>query len=122
MRSAALVLALPVLAGAPAACGGDGYPDKPQQVAKAYMGTNAGSKCRFLTQRLIEALTERQGADARRTCEHNVARVAAPEKVTLRDAEVDGHEAEVEVLRDGAEAKLDLVREGDRWKIAGFAE
>lgn len=122
MRPAALALALAVLPAALAACGGDGYPDKPQEVAKAYVASNAGSKCRFLTQRLMETLTARQGADARRTCEHNVARVAAPERVTLRDAEVDEHEAEVEVLRDGAEAKLNMVREGDRWKIAGFAE
>jgi len=123
MRPASRALGLLVLlAGALAACGSDDYPDKPQQVAKAYVATSAGSKCRFLTQRLIEALTARQGADARRTCEHNVARVAAPKRVTVREAEVDEHEAEVEVLRDGAEAKLNLVREGDRWRIAGFAE
>lgn len=121
MRVAAGAIALALLAGA-AGCGGDGYPDKPQQVAKQYVATNAGSKCRFLTQRLIETLTEKRGAEARRTCERNVARVARPKKVTLREAEVDEHEAEVEVLRDGAEAKLDMVREGDRWKIAGFAE
>lgn len=116
------VLAVVLLAGGLTACGGDGYPDEPQQVARAYVATNAGSKCRFLTQRLVEALTARQGADARRTCERNVARFPAPKRVTLREAEVDEHEAEVEVLRDGAEAKLDMVREGDRWKIAGFAE
>src|SRR3954471_6305751 len=122
MRSAALALALPLLAGVIAACGGDGYPDKPQQVAKAYVATNAGSKCRFLTQRLMETLTARQGAEARRTCEQNVARFATPRKVTLREAEVDEHEAEVEVLHDGSEAKLTMVREGERWKIAGFGE
>ncbi len=86
------------------------------------MATNAGSKCRFLTQGLMESLTGRQGADARTTCEHNVARVPRPAKVMLRDAEVDEHDAEVELLRDGAEAKLSLVRKGDRWKIAGFSE
>ncbi len=98
------------------------YPAKPQGVAKAYISTNAGSKCRFLTQRLIESLTRKQGAEARRTCRANVARVATPAKVTLRDAEVDEHDAEVEVLSDGFEAKLNLVRQGGRWKIKGFSE
>jgi hypothetical protein len=121
MRAAAILAALALL-GAVAGCGGDGYPDKPQQVAKAYTATNAGSKCRFLTQRLMESLTARQGAEARRACEHNVARVAPPKRVTLRDAEVDEHDAEVGLLRDGAEAELKMVREGDRWKIAGFGE
>ena len=120
MRRAAL--ALPLVAATLAACGGDGYPDKPQQVAKAYVATNAGSKCRFLSQRLIESLTGRQGADARRTCERNVARVPKPQKVTLRDSEVDEHDAEVEVLSDGSEAKLKMVRSGDRWKITGFSD
>jgi hypothetical protein len=119
MRRAVLaLLATLALTG----CGGDGYPEKPQAVAKAYVATNAGSKCRLLTQRLMETLTGRQGADARKTCEHNVARVAPPKQVTLRDAEVDERDAEVEVLRDGAEAKLNMVRQGDRWKIAGFSE
>ena len=121
MRAAAVLAALALL-GAVAGCGGDGYPDKPQQVAKAYMGTNAGSKCRFLTQRLVETLTAKQGGEARRACERNVARVAAPRQVTLRDAEVEAHDAEVQLLRDGAEAELKMVREGDRWKIAGFGE
>jgi hypothetical protein len=121
MRAATLFAPLALLC-AVAGCGGDGYPVKPQQVAKAYLGTNAGSKCRFLTQRLMETLTAKQGAEARRTCERNVARVAAPKRVTLRDAEVDEHDAEVQMLRDGAEAELKMVREGDRWKIAGFGE
>ena len=115
-------LALPLATATLAACGGDGYPDKPQQVAKAYIATNAGSKCRFLSQHLIETLTGRQGADARRTCERNVARVPRPKKVTLRDSEVDEHDAEVEVLSDGSEAKLKMVRSGDRWKITGFSD
>jgi hypothetical protein len=121
MRVAALLVALALICAA-AGCGGDGYPDKPQEVAKAYVATNAGSKCRFLTQRLIETLTAKQGAEAHHTCERNVARVAAPKKVTLRDAEVDEHEAEIGLLRDGGEAELKMVREGDRWKIAGFGE
>jgi hypothetical protein len=120
MRRAAL--ALPLLATTLAGCGGDGYPDKPQAVAKAYIATNAGSKCRFLSQHLIETLTGRQGADARRTCERNVARVPRPKKVTLRDSEVDAHDAEVEVLSDGKEAKLNMERAGDRWKITGFSD
>jgi hypothetical protein len=119
MRSAGLaLLAALLLAG----CGGDGYPEKPQGVAKAYVSTNAGSKCRFLTQRLIETLTKEQGAEARSTCRQNVARVAKPAKVTLRDSEVDEHDAEVEVLSDGSEAKLNMVRQGGRWKIKGFSE
>jgi len=116
------VLALLLAGLALPGCGGDGYPEKPQAVAKAYVATNAGSKCRFLTQRLMETLTGRQGADARRTCERNVARVPRPRKVTLREAEVEERDAEVEVLRDGAEAKLNMVRQGDRWKIKGFSE
>ena len=115
-------LALPLAALTLASCGGDGYPGKPQEVAKAYISTNAGSKCRFLTQQLIETLTHRQGEDARRTCRANVARVAKPKRVTLRESEVDEHDAEVEVLRDGSEAKLNMVREGDHWKIRGFSE
>ena len=120
MRRAAL--ALPLAAATLVACGGDGYPDKPQQVAKAYVATNAGSKCRFLSQALIETLTGRQGADALRTCERNVARVPKPKQVILRDSEVDEHDAEVEVLSDGSEAKLKMVRSGDRWKITGFSD
>jgi hypothetical protein len=116
------VLALPLAAITIASCGGDGYPEKPQAVAKAYVSTNAGSKCRFLTQQLIETLTQKQGAEARSACRHNVARVAKPAKVTLRDSEVDEHDAEVEVLSDGSEAALKLVRQGGRWKIKGFAE
>jgi hypothetical protein len=121
MRVAAVVIALALLAGA-AGCGDDGYPDKPQQVAKAYISTNAGSKCRFLTQELIETLTEVQGAAARATCRANVARFPKPGKVILRDAEVDEHDAEVEVVSDGKEAKLRMVRAAGRWKIAGFSE
>ncbi len=120
MRSAGL--ALPLAALTLAGCGGDGYPEKPQQVAKAYISTNAGSKCRFLTQRLIESLTGKRGAEARKTCRQNVARVARPAKVTLRDSEVDEHDAEVEVLSDGSEAKLNMVRQAGRWKIKGFSE
>jgi hypothetical protein len=120
MRRAALALSLAAVTLA--SCGGDGYPEKPQEVAKAYVGTNAGSKCRFLSQRLMESLTGKQGREARGTCERNVARVPRPKKVTLRDAEVDEHDAEVEVLSDGSEAKLNMVRSGDRWKITGFSE
>ena len=120
MRRTGVAIAL--LAALAAAGCGDDYPGKPQAVAKAYVATNAGSKCRFLTQGLIESLTGRQGEDARRACRHNVARVPKPEKVTLREAEVDAEDAEVEILRDGQEAKLSMVRSGDRWKIAGFSE
>ena len=119
MRGAVAALAL-VLLVTPGC--GDDYPDKPQEVAKAYVATNAGSKCRFLSQRLIEALTEKQGAEARRTCERNVARRPRPKTVSLREAEVDEHDAEVEVVADGSEAKLNMVLEGDRWKIRGFSE
>jgi hypothetical protein len=55
-------------------------------------------------------------------CERNVARVPKPKQVTLRDSEVDEHDAEVEVLSDGSEAKLKMVRSGDRWKITGFSD
>ena len=120
MRSA--VLALPLAALTLASCGGGGYPEKPQAVAKAYISTNAGSKCRFLTQQLMETLTQKRGADARSACRHNVARVARPQTVTLRDAKVDEHDAEVEVLSDGSEAAMKLVRQGGKWKIKGFAE
>ena len=115
----ALLVALALLL---AACGGDGYPDKPQEVAKAYVATNAASKCRFLAQELIETLTERQGADARRACRENVKRFAEPKSVKLREAEVEEHEAEVEILSDGKEAKLALERKDGRWRIAGFSE
>jgi hypothetical protein len=122
MRPGLLVLPLATIAIALPGCGGAGYPEKPQAVAKAYVSTNAGSKCRFLTQHLIETLTRKQGAEARSTCRQNVARVAKPAKVTLRDSEVDEHDAEVEVLTDGSEAALKLIRQGGRWKIAGFAD
>jgi hypothetical protein len=122
MRSAVLALPLAALTLTLASCGGDGYPKKPQAVAKAYISTNAGSKCRFLTQQLMETLTQKRGAEARSACRHNVARVAKPQKVTLRDAEVDEHDAEVEVLSDGSEAAMKLVRQGGKWKIKGFAE
>jgi hypothetical protein len=118
IRALAALVAMVALAG----CGGDGYPDKPQEVAKRYVASNAGSKCRYLTQRLIETLTEQKGAAARAACRHNVARVAKPKEVKLREAEVDEHEAEVEVLRDGKEAKLNLVREDGRWRISGFSD
>ena len=101
---------------------GDDYPDKPQEVAKRYMQSTAGTKCRYLTQRLIETLTEQKGAAARAACEHNVARVPKPKQVELRDAEVDEHDAEVEILQDGKEAKLRLVRTGGRWRISGFSD
>ena len=101
---------------------GDDYPDKPQEVAKRYIATNAGSKCRYLTQRLIETLTEQRGEAARAACRRNVARVPKPKQVRLRDAEVDEHDAEVEVLSDGREAKLKLVRSGGRWRISGFSD
>jgi hypothetical protein len=55
---------------------GDDYPDKPQEVAKRYVATNAGSKCRYLTQRLIETLTEEKGEAARAACRRNVARIS----------------------------------------------
>jgi hypothetical protein len=94
--------AVAALAAALAVAGcGDDYPDKPQEVAKRYIETNAGSKYRYLTQRLIEALTEQKGAAARAACRHNVARAAKPKQVKLRESEVDEHEAEVEILRDG---------------------
>ena len=122
MGRAVPALMLAALALALGACGGDGYPEKPQEVAKAYVASNAASKCRFLSQELIETLTERQGADARAACRQNVQRFAAPRSVRLRDAEVDEHDAEVELLSDGKEAALKLEREGGRWRISGFSE
>jgi hypothetical protein len=121
MRAAALLAALALICAA-AGCGGDGYPDKPQEVAKAYVATNAGSKCRFLTQRLIESLTHRQGPAARAACERNVAKFDAPAKVSVREAEVEDRRSEVEVVMDGREAKLSLAKQDDRWLIEGFAE
>jgi hypothetical protein len=119
MRTRAL--AVVVSAAALAGCGDD-YPDKPQEVAKRYVATNAGSKCRYLTQRLVETLTGQQGAAARAACRRNVARFAKPGEVKLRDAEVDENDAEVEVLSDGKEAKLSLVRSNGRWRISGFSD
>ena len=119
MRRRALVTLLAAVAAG--GCGGD-YPGSPQEVAKAYVATNSGSKCRFLTQRLIESLTDKQGEEARKACRRNVARVPKPKEVTLREAEVVQGNAQVEVLVDGSEAKLSMVRSGDRWKIAGFSE
>lgn len=116
-RVLAALLATLVVAGC-----GDDYPDKPQEVAKRYIATNAGSKCRYLTQRLIETLTEEKGEAARAACRRNAARVAKPKRVQLRDAEVDEHDAEVEILSDGKEAKLNLVRTGGRWRISGFSD
>jgi hypothetical protein len=115
------LLAGMVLAALLSGCG-DAYPDKPQEVAKRYVETNAGSKCRYLTQQLIETLTEKRGADARAACRRNVARVPKPKAVQLRKAEVDEDDAEVEILRDGKEAELRFVRSGGRWKISGFAD
>jgi hypothetical protein len=51
-----------------------------------------------------------------------VRRFAKPTSVKLREAEVEEHEAEVEILSDGKEAKLALERDNGRWRIAGFSE
>jgi hypothetical protein len=117
IRAVAALAAAVALAGC-----GDDYPDRPQEVAKRYVSTNAGSKCRYLTQRLIETLTEKRGAEARAACRRNVARVAKPKEVKLRESEVEEHEAEVEILSDGKEAKLSLVRSDGRWRISGFSD
>lgn len=114
----AALLVAAVLAG----CGAGSYPDKPQQVAKAFAAGAEGSKCRFLSQGLMENLTNRQGAAARAACRRNVAKFPAPKKVSVRGAEVDETRSEVEVVMDGREAKLELAKDEGRWLIDGFSE
>lgn len=119
-RRLAPVLALACLATA--ACGGDGYPEDPQDVAKAYVKSNEGSKCRYLDTTLVERLTRKRGAAARAACEKNVERFDAPGKVTIREFEVEPDDAEVELLADGKEAAVKLRKVGGRWKITSFSE
>lgn len=105
-----------------AGCGGHAYPDGARGVATAYLSTNAPSKCDYLTPELVESLTQRRGHASLAACRRNVQRFSAPRRVSVREAEVDERDAELEMLSDGSEARLKLVKAGDRWQIAEFGE
>jgi hypothetical protein len=107
-----------------AACG-EG--EKPEAVAKAYVGTNSASKCDMLSQELVESLTGRRGDAALEACRRNVVRFEAPKQVRVRSAREEGEgeaegEAEVQLLADGREAELKLAKQDGEWRIVQLGE
>ena len=105
-----------------AACGGEDYPDQPQDVARAFAASNDGSKCRFLSDGLIEQLTEQRGEAGREACEGNVERFDAPKKVSVRGYDVESTRAEVELISDGAPSEIRLSLIKGRWRVVGLSE
>ena len=102
---------------AAAGCGGAGE-RRPDEVALEFVRSTDPSKCRLLTEELLERQTGRQGEDALRFCERNVAAQPAPRDVRLLEAEVLGGKAQVEILADDREEFLELVRREDGWRIS----
>jgi hypothetical protein len=108
---------------------GCGEGEKPEAVAKAYVGTNAASKCDVLSQGLVEQLTGKRGEAALATCRHNVVRFPAPKQVRIREVEAEGEqeadagsEAEVALMADGKEAEVRLAKQDGKWRIVQLGE
>jgi hypothetical protein len=123
LSGAATVVLVLVVAGC-----GEG--NKPEQVARDYVATNAASKCGVLDLALVEQLTGKRGSAARAECRRNVTRFPAPRQVTVQavrtagtgDPDGSGGASEVQLVADGHPAEVRLRRQHGQWQIVGLGD
>lgn len=104
-------------------CGGSGYPDTPECVARAFATRTDASRCELVAPALLEQLTGARGPEARRRCATRARSTPPAKEVEVLERESEGgDEVVVELLLDGREGSVTLTEAQGRWQITTFAE